>query len=210
MPARAFDRNAQARRRRDALYNSEGNPRTFEQRPLLDVQLHESSVITFREFHILKISVEARFRFAVAILQFRSGFRGKRSRKQSASQAADSKTRRLFRSEYQKFNRMSRPETAPVQRTNRFETTKDSNDAIIFPGVRNRVNMRTSSDRRSRRIRAVPARKNISKRILADGKSCFFAKRNHPSPRFQIRRRENNSRDCGRLRVRNRGQRFYF
>ena len=216
VPSRTFNRNPKTRRRRDALHNSERSARAFEQRTLLDVQLKERFVITFRQFHILKVSVEPGFsanfirRFAVAILQFRSRFRGKCSREQTASQAADAESRRFFRGEYEKFNRVLGPESDPLQRANCFESAENSNDAIVFAGIGNRINVRASSNSRRRRISPIPACKNISNGILADGESCFFAKRNHPIPRFQIRRRKNNSRDCGRLRVGNGGQRFYF
>src|SRR6266478_5264781 len=180
MSARAFDGNPKARWRRDALHDSKRSLRAFEQRPLLDVQLDESLVISFREFHLLKTSIEAGFsanlvhRFAVAILQLRGGLRGECSRKQPASQAANSKTRRFFRREHEKFNRVSRPESAPLQRANRFEAAKHSNHAVIFAGIRYRINMRTSANGRCRRLTAIPTRKNISNRILLHRKPGFF------------------------------------
>src|SRR5260370_7548592 len=121
MSSGSFDRNAKTRRRCNARHNPKRYLRAFKQRPLLDVQLHESLVITFRQFHILKIPVESRFsanfvhRLAIAILQAPGGFRGKRSRKQSAPQAADAEARWFLRCKHQKLNRGLCPKSPPLQ-----------------------------------------------------------------------------------------------
>ena len=171
------------------------------------MQLNKSFVIAFRQFHILKIPIEACFsanfvhRFAVTVFQFRCIFRGQRSRKQPAPQAPDSESRRLFRREHQEFNRMFGPESAPLQCANGFESAKHSDNAVIFAGVGNCINVRSRANGRCRSIGPGPPSKNISDRVLPHREPGLFAQRNHPRARFQIRGSKNNSRDRRWLRV---------
>ena len=93
------------------------------------------------------------------------------------------------------------PESAPLQCANGFESAKHSDNAVIFAGVGNCINVRSRANGRCRSIGPGPPRKNISDGILPHGKLGFSAERNHPRARFQICRRKNNSRDRRWLRV---------
>src|SRR5207244_13557197 len=98
--------------------------------------------------------------------------------------AADAEARRLLRREYKKFNRVPGPESVTLQRANCFESAKHSNDAIVFPGIRNRINVRTRAHGGCRGISADPSRENVSNGILPHGEPGFLAARDHPGARF--------------------------
>ena len=82
--------------------------------------------------------------------------------KQSAAQAANPKTRRLFRSKNQQLDRMLRTKAALLQCTYGFQASQHSHDAIVFPCVGDRVDVRTGADRGRFGIGTVPARESIA------------------------------------------------
>ncbi len=153
-------------------HHSQRNLLPFQQRALFDVQLDERLVVAVRQLHLFEISAHPCFaanfldRFSVAVLQPPGGFGREASREQPAAQASNPKARRLLRSKNQQLNRVLRTKPAPPQRAYRLKPSQNSHHAVVFPGVRNRIDMRAGADRGRRGIRASPAREGISDRVL--------------------------------------------
>src|SRR5271170_7716213 len=216
VPARAFDHQTKTRRSRNAGNNPKRNFLAFEQRTLLDVQLHKRFVVSIGEFYFFKRTAKAcvapdfvqRSAFFVHQLARRISRHG--ARKQPAAQTSDSKTRRFLRSEKEELDGMFRTESAALQRANRFQSSQHAHDAVIFPGIRYRIDVRAGSHRRSARLRAVPSRKGISDGIVAQYQPGLLAKAGEPLTRFPIRRRKNNACDPGRFGIRDQRELFNF
>src|ERR1700737_2783699 len=96
-------------------------------------------------------------------------------------------------------------ESALLQGSNRLQTSENSDHPVVFPRVRNRVDVRTSADWRQCGIRTCPARERVSNRILAEGKSGLLATGLQPRASLQIGGRKNNSRNRRRFRIGNQG-----
>src|SRR4029077_15533368 len=118
--------------------------------------------------------------FAVSIFQLCGSIRGKRSGKQPAPQAADAEARWLFGCKHKKFERVLGPESASLQRANRFQAAENSDDTVVFAGIGNRINVRTRADGGSRAISSAPAREDISNGIPPYVEAGLFAAGNHP------------------------------
>src|SRR6266436_1042009 len=114
-------------------------------------------------------------RFAVAIGQSSGSISGKSPRKQSASQAAYAEARGLFCCKDKKLERVFGPKSSSLQRADGFETAENSDDTVVFAGIGNRINVRTSAHGRSRGISSVPSREDISNGILPYVEAGFFA-----------------------------------
>ena len=176
------------------------------------MQLNKSTVIAAGQFDGFKISANAGSfanvieRCAFAVLELPCGIGGQSSRKHSAAKAPNPEARWLFRCEYQQFDGMPGTESASLQGSNRLQTSENSDHTVVFPRVRNRVDVRTCADWRQGGIRTGPARERIADRILAHSKAGFFAASFQPGASFQIRGRKNNSRNRGRFRIGNRGE----
>src|SRR5580658_6353410 len=214
MSARSPDRKAKTSRRRDLRDNAQRNFLPLQHRPLLNVQFDKRVVVAPRQLHLPKFASEpsltANFidRDVIFVFQFPSRIRSKRPREQPAPQASNPKPRRLFRSENQQLNRTPGTKSTLLQSPNRFQPSQHSHHAIVLPSIRNRIDVRARAYNPRSRVRAIPSRKSISDRIVAHRESRFLTTCLHPRPRFEIRRRENNSRHRGRFRVRERSQSF--
>ena len=77
--------------------------------------------------------------------------------------------------------------SAALQRANRFKASENANDAIIFSGVGNRIDMRARAHGGRFRLGTRPAREYISDRILAHRKAGFLTASVQPRARFEIR-----------------------
>src|SRR5271168_5531864 len=99
-------------------------------------------------------------------------------------------------------------ESAPLQGSYRLQAAKDSNHAIVFTRVWNRVDVRTCADCGECSIRTSPAHESVSNRIMPQSKIRFLALRLEPLASFRISRRKNNSSNRRRWRFRNQGESF--
>src|ERR1700676_3508715 len=105
---------------------------------------------------------------------------------------------------------MCRAKSTLLQCPDCFQTSQHSYYTVVFPCVRNGVDMRSSADHGCGLVQTIPTGEGISNSILADGESCLLASRFHPCASFEIRGRENNSSHRWRLGVRKRSQSLNF
>src|SRR6202521_5060707 len=214
MPAGTLDGDTKTRRRCNAGHNSQRDSLSLEPRALLDVQFDESAVISAGQLDSFKISADAGSfanlieRCAFAVFELPRGIGGQSSRKHSAAKAPNPEAGWLFRGEHQQFYGMPGTESAALQGSNRLQASENSDHPVVFPRVRNRIDVRTSADWRQRGIGTGPARERVSNRIVAHGKAGFFAAGLEPRASFQINGRKNNSRNRGRFRIGNQGKGF--
>src|SRR5579863_2626247 len=205
MSARAFDGNTEAGRSGNPCDDPQGDFLTFQQRALLDLQFHKCFVVCLRQFYFSEVPFEsclpAHFleRGSIFVRQPSRGVRRHVAREQAAPETPDPKTCGFFRSKYKQLDGVFGMESALLERSNRLQAPQHANNAIILSCVGNRVNMGTSSYRRSTHIGTRPTRENVSNRILSYSQSGFLATGNEPRARLEICRRENNPRYCGRF-----------
>src|ERR1700726_1569834 len=96
-------------------------------------------------------------------------------------------------------------ESASLQRSNRLQTSENSDHPVVFPRVRNRIDVRTSADWGQRGVGTGPARERVSNRIVAHGKAGFFAAGLEPRASFEIGGGKKKFRKPMRFRLGNRG-----
>src|SRR5580704_2712954 len=172
------------------------------------MQFDKRLVVGPGQFHLFEFSTETRLtanfieRATAFVSQFSRRICRKSPRQQPAPEATDAKACRLFRRENKQLNRMLWTKSTLPQRPYRFQASQDSHNAVEFPCVRNRVDVRTRAHDRLHRIRAVPASESVSDGILMHREPCLLATRFHPRASFEIRRRENDSGHRGSFRVR--------
>ena len=95
-----------------------------------------------------------------------------------------------------------------MQRADSFKASEDTHDSVVFPRVRNRINMRACADGGRLRVRTHPASECVTDRIFAHHKTYCLAQFFKPRSCLPVGRSEYDSRYGRRLRVRNRSQIF--
>src|ERR1700674_4419099 len=163
------------------------------------MQFDECLVVAIWQLHLLEFAPKPRRTAnfvecgAVVVGQFSRRIWRKRAGQQSASKTSDSKPRWFFGGEDKQLNRMRWTKSTLPQRTYRFQASQHSNNAIVFPCVRNGVDVRARTDNRRGRVRAIPTCESISDGILTHRESSFLATRFQPRTSLEVRRCKNNS-----------------
>ena len=109
-----------------------------------------------------------------------------------------------------KLDGVARVKSNLLQRANRFKSAENADHAIIFAGVRNRVDMRAGADGGSIRIGSLPANENVADAIVAHGETCRFAALFQPGAGPQIGFGKNDASDNRRLGFGNGSKLFDF
>src|SRR5271170_1418444 len=99
-------------------------------------------------------------------------------------------------------------ESAALQGSNRLETSKHPDHAVVLAGVRNGVYVGTGAHGRKRGIGTSPAHKSVADWILAHRETSFLTQSFQPGASLQISGAKNNSRNRRRFRIGNRGECF--
>ena len=182
MSSFSLDPNSQTRRRGNGGDNANGNIARLEDRTLLNMQLEKRCVIISRQTHVVQRTHEAGRRahlierLAILVDQASSAFHRQTSRKQAAAQAADTKPRRLFRSEHHEFDRAPRLIATALQRANRLEPTENTNRSVVSSRIGNRIRVGTCADGREIGFQTRPARECISDSVFSNGQAGGGAK----------------------------------
>ena len=93
-------------------------------------------------------------------------------------------------------------EACALQCANRFESAEDSDDAVIFSCVRNRIDVRAGSDSRNLRIGANPTCECVAGSVLAQDESRIRTLFLDPIARLALSGSEDDTGDGGRFGVR--------
>src|SRR5580704_872922 len=213
MPSGALNVNTSTRGGGNLRHDPQGNAFAFQHGSLFDVQFNECFVISVWQLDVCEfpshssLSADCIDRFTIAVGQFPGSIRRQTPGKQAATEASDSKARRLFRGNNEQLNRVLGMESALLQGSYPLEAGEDANDSIVFPGVRNRVDMRASADDGRFWARTDPAREHISNGVLSHDEPRAFAQLHQPRTRIKVRLREHDSRDPRGICVRERSER---
>src|SRR5213593_2074069 len=143
----AIEPNSQACWSRNRRHHTHRNVARLQDRTLFDVQFKKRLIVAFREDDIIQRSGKTgsgshllqRLSFLVGQSFGSSGLQA--SRKQAAAQTSDTKTCRLLRREHQKLDRAPWLKTGALQCANSFQTTKNTDGAIVRAGKGNRIGM---------------------------------------------------------------------
>jgi len=114
------------------------SPQRVEQRTLLDVATPRILVIAFFEFHILKgfrlkpLSGETSSTVSPSPSSICQRRQPEEFPKATGSPGSRCRSRRLFRGEYEKFNRVLGAESAPAAARELLRVRQNSNDTVVF------------------------------------------------------------------------------
>ena|SRR2546422_5330768 len=141
----SFKPNSQACGSSNGSHNTDRNVPRLEDWTLLDMQFEKRFVVTSGQKHIIQLSGKSgcdsdliqRLYIAVCKGFGSSGIQA--PRQQTAAQTSNAETSRLLRREHQKFDRAPWLKAGALKRANRFQTTEDTDRAIVRSCMGNRI-----------------------------------------------------------------------